>query len=92
MPPSVKPPSFERKSPAPSVSVTAAVMRLRAREKSTWFCTQMRPPVAAIRPNTTIDSAAQHRRRESVMISAPNLGEKPSTIAISAATTNSSVE
>ena len=38
------------------VSVAATVTRLRAFAKSTPFCTQMRAPVAVMRPKTTIAS------------------------------------
>ena len=51
-----KPPIFSEKSPAPSTSVTAATIRLRLSEKSTLLTTQIRAPVTAISPNTTIDT------------------------------------
>jgi hypothetical protein len=79
------------KSPAPSTSVTAATIRLRLSLKSTRFSTQMRAPAMAIRPNTTIETPAS-TGPGMVWISAPNLGEKPSRIAISAATTKMIVE
>ena len=91
IPPSVKPASFSVKSPAPSTSVTAATIRLRLSAKSTRLSTQMRAPAAAIRPNTTIDTPPS-TAAGIAWISAPNLGEKPSRIAISAATTNTSVD
>ncbi|GFN29276.1 hypothetical protein ADE_49740 [Achromobacter denitrificans] len=91
MPPSVNEPSLTVKSPAPSTSVTAATIRLRLSLKSTWFTTQMRAPAMAIRPNTTTDIPPS-TGPGMVWISAPNLGEKPRTMAIRAATTNTSVE
>ena len=47
MPPRVKSPTVMLRLPAPIVSATAAVMRLRLRVKSTRFSTQIRAPVAA---------------------------------------------
>ena len=91
MPSSVKPATVSLKLPAPSTSATATVMRLRALEKSTRFSTQMRPAVAAISPNTTIESPPS-TGPGMVRISAPNFGEKPSRIAMIAAAMNSAVE
>ncbi|CFO34489.1 Uncharacterised protein [Bordetella pertussis] len=86
-----KSPSLTLKSPAPSTRVTAATIRLRLSLKSTWLTTQMRAPAMAIRPNTTTDMPPS-TGPGMVWISAPNLGENPSTSAITAATTNTSVE
>ena len=91
MPPRVKPPIGSARLPAPIVTAAPTVTRLRGFEKSTWFCTQMRPAVAAIRPKTTTDSPPS-TGAGMVRISAPNLGEKPSAIATSAATTKTTVE
>src|SRR5690606_30452811 len=77
IPPRVKPPKFSAMSPAPMVSATPTVIRLRAFGKSTLFSTQMRPAVAEIRPNTTC-ARPPSTGPGMVWISAPNLGEKPS--------------
>ncbi|MGF6791744.1 hypothetical protein OKW27_006081 [Paraburkholderia sp. 35.1] len=71
--------------------MTAATIRLRLSEKSTLLTTQMRAPVTAISPNTTIDTPPS-TGPGIVWITAPNFGEKPSTRAINAAITNTSVE
>jgi hypothetical protein len=91
MPPSAKPPNLSVKSPVPSTSVIAATIRLRFCEKSTLLSTQILAPAAAISPNTTIDTPPI-TGSGMAWITAPNLGEKPSTLAISAATTNTAVE
>ncbi|MNL43932.1 hypothetical protein D3C87_1664710 [compost metagenome] len=87
----MKSPILMVKSPAPITNVTAATIRLRLSLKSTWFTTQMRAPAIAIKPNTTTDMPPR-TGPGIVWISAPNLGEKPSTMAINAATTKTSVE
>ena len=51
----VKSPNLRVRSPAPAVSAAATVIRFRGLEKSTLFSTQMRPAIAAIKPNSTID-------------------------------------
>src|SRR5215203_4812929 len=86
-----EPPSVSLKLPAPSTRATATVMRLRGSEKSTRFSTQIRPAVAAMRPNTTIERPPS-TGTGMVWISAPNFGEKPRRIAIRAAATKSRVE
>ncbi|MNT57756.1 hypothetical protein D3C72_1951540 [compost metagenome] len=87
----MKSPILMVKSPAPITKVTAATIRLRLSLKSTWLTTQIRAPAMAIKPNTTTDMPPS-TGPGIVWISAPNLGEKPNTMAISAATTKTSVE
>src|SRR5258706_12694234 len=70
MPPREKPAMLMVKLPAPMVRATAAVTKLRLLEKSTLFCTQMRPPVAAIRPKRTMVSPPS-TPRGMVWINAP---------------------
>ena len=91
IPPNVKPPSVRAKSPAPSTKVTATIIKLPFWLKSTLFCTQIRAPATAISPNTTID-APPITAAGIVWISAPNFGEKPNSMAMTAAATNTSVE
>ncbi len=55
------------------------------------FCTQIRAPATAIKPKTTIE-APPITGPGMVWINAPNFGEKPNSMAISAAATNTSVE
>src|SRR5580700_8051417 len=55
IPPIVKAPNLSVRSPAPAVSAVATVIRIRGLEKSTLFSTQIRPAMAAIKPNSTID-------------------------------------
>ncbi len=55
IPPIVKAPNLSVRSPAPAVSAAATVIRFRGSEKSTLFSTQIRPAMAAIKPNSTID-------------------------------------
>ena len=69
----------------------AATSRLRLSEKSTLLSTQILAPATAIRPNTTMDTPPI-TASGMAWISAPNLGEKPSTMAIRPATTNTAVE
>src|ERR1035437_5471831 len=84
MPPSEKSPEVSVRSPAPIVSAAATVTRLRVTPKSTLFWTQMRAPVAAMRPNRTI---ARPPRTQDGMVctSSLNLGHRPSRIATTAA-------
>ena len=91
MPPSWKLPKCRLKSPAPRISVTAATMRLPFWLKSTWWSTQKRAPATVIRPNTTMDTPPS-TAGGMVEMAAPNLGEKPSRMAASAAITKISVE
>ena len=91
MPPSAKPPNLSVKSPVPSTSVMAATIRLRFCEKSTRLSTQILAPATAIRPNTTMETPPI-TGSGMAWITAPNLGEKPSTMAMAAATTNTAVE
>ncbi|MOA49885.1 hypothetical protein D3C78_1728260 [compost metagenome] len=91
IPPMVKLPIVSAKSPAPSTSVTATIIRLPLSPRSTLFCTQMRAPATAIRPNTTTE-APPKTGPGMVWIRAPNFGENPSTIATNAAATNTNVE
>jgi hypothetical protein len=91
IPPSAKLPIFTVRSPAPAVSATATVIRLRASEKSTRFSTQMRPAVAAMRPKTT-SASPPITGPGKVKIKAPNFGEKPSRSATQPATTKTRVE
>ena len=91
MPPSAKPPKRSVKSPVPSTSVTAAMIRLALLLKSTLLSTQIFAPAIAMRPNTTM-LTPPITASGMVWISAPNFGLKPSTMAISAATTNIAVE
>src|SRR5215471_16793566 len=86
IPPRVKPANFRLRSPAPATKLDPTVIRLTVLLKSTLFSTQMRPAVAAINPNTTIDKPPI-TGVGIVKINAPNFGEKPSKIANSAATT-----
>lgn len=91
IPPISKSPIFTVKLPAPMVSAAATVRRLRLWLKSTLFSPQIRAPVTAIRPNRTI--ARPPRTAHGIVpIRAPNFGEKPSTIATTAAITKTSVE
>jgi hypothetical protein len=75
----------------PSTSVMAATTRLRLSEKSTLLSTQILAPATAMRPKTTMDTPPI-TASGMAWISAPNLGLKPSRMAISAATTNIAVE
>ena len=78
-------------SPVPKISVMAATNRFLLLEKSTLLSTQIFAPATAIRPNTTM-LAPPITGSGIAWISAPNLGLKPSTTAISAATRNTAVE
>jgi Glycerophosphoryl diester phosphodiesterase family len=81
----------ETERPDFAVDRVAGVIRFRGLEKSTLFSTQIRPAMAAIRPNSTIDKppiTGSGIER----IRAPNFGEKPSRIETTAATTDSRVE
>ena len=91
IPPIVKVPNLSVRSPAPAVSATATVIRFLGFEKSTLFYTQMRPAMAAINPNSTIDKPPMTGPGIETM-SAPNFGTKPSRIDTMAATANSGVE
>src|SRR5690606_14967657 len=84
-------PNFRAHSPVPRIRLTAAKIRLFVSEKSTRLSTQMRAPATAMRPNTTIDTPPI-TGSGMAWISAPNLGEKPSRMAITAAYTNTAVE
>jgi hypothetical protein len=75
----------------PSTSVIAATIRLVGWPKSTLLSTQILAPAMAISPKTTIETPPI-TASGMAWISAPNLGLKPSTTAISAATTNIAVE
>src|SRR6516164_3347552 len=55
IPPIAKAPNLSVRSPAPAVSATATVIRFLGVEKSTLFSTEIRPAIAAIKPNSTID-------------------------------------
>jgi hypothetical protein len=79
------------KSPVPSTSVMAATIRFLFCEKSTRLSTQILAPATAIRPNTTIDTPPM-TGSGIAWITAPNLGEKPRTTAISAANRKTAVE
>ena len=79
------------KSPVPMISVIAATIRFLFCEKSTLLSTQILAPATAIRPNTTM-LTPPITGSGMAWISAPNLGLKPSTSAITAATTNTAVE
>jgi hypothetical protein len=79
------------KLPAPRTSATATVIRLRGREKSTRFSTQIRPAAAAIRPKTTIDRPPS-TGPGIVEMKAPNFGDRPRITAIAAATRKIRVE
>jgi len=74
-PPIVKAPNLSVRSPAPAVSTAATVIRFRGLEKSTLFSTQIRPAMAAIRPNSTIDKPPMTGPGIE-RIRAPNFGEK----------------
>ena len=79
------------KSPVPSTSVIAATIRLPVSLKSTLLRTQMLAPETAIRPNTTM-LTPPITGSGMAWITAPNLGLKPSSRAITAAATNTAVE
>src|SRR5690606_13578503 len=84
MPPRANSPNFRVNSPVPRIRVMAATIRFFVSEKSTRLSTQMRAPATAMRPNTTIDTPPI-TGSGMAWISAPNLGEKPSRMAITAA-------
>ena len=84
MPPKAKPPMVTVKSPAPRISATPTVNRLRGSEKSTRLSTQMRAMALAIRPNTDTASPASTGAGMVCRI-APNLGDRPRMIAATAA-------
>src|SRR5215831_12831068 len=86
IPPIVKAPNLRVRSPGPAVSATAIVIRFRGSEKSTLFSPQIRPAIAAIKPNSTIDKPPMTGPGIE-RIRAPNFGEKPSKIETIAATT-----
>ena len=69
----------------------AATIRFLFCEKSTLLSTQILAPATAIRPNTTMDTPPI-TGSGMVWISAPNLGEKPSTSANTPASKNTAVE
>ena len=75
----------------PSTSVMAAVSRLAGSVKSTLLSTQILAPAMVMRPNTTMLTPPITGSGMAWM-KAPNLGLKPSTSAISAATMNTAVE
>ena len=91
MPPKEKSPQLIVRLPAPMVSAAAAVIRFLFSEKSTWFSTQMRPPVAAIRPKRTI-ARPPSTGVGMVWMRAPNLGQKPMARATNAAITKTRLE
>ena len=91
MPPSAKSPNLSVKSPVPSTRVMAATSRFLLSEKSTRLSTQILAPATAIRPNTTI-LTPPITGSGIAWTTAPNFGEKPSTMAIMAATTKIAVE
>src|SRR5450759_3251542 len=91
MPPSEKSPEVSVKSPAPIVRAAATVTKLRVTPKSTLFWTQMRAPVAAMRPNSTI-ARPPRTQVGMVWMSSLNLGHKPSRIATPAAMTKTRLE
>jgi len=91
MPPIEKSPWVMARLPAPSVRATAAVMKFLLSVKSTLFSTQMRAPVVAIRPNRDYCHAAQDGLRDR-QDEGPNIGEKPSRIATTAAITKTRLE
>ena len=91
MPPRAKSPNFSVNSPVPRISVMAATTRFLVSEKFTRLSTQMRAPATAIRPKTTIETPPI-TGSGMAWISAPNLGEKPSSSASRAATRNTAVE
>ncbi|RUP17936.1 hypothetical protein BC936DRAFT_139403 [Jimgerdemannia flammicorona] len=77
--------------PAPRSIEMPAVRRLRGSEKSTLFSTQMRAPVTAINPNSTIERPPK-TPVGIVWITAPNLGMKPKMMATRAAIMKTRVE
>src|SRR5215831_4941666 len=79
IPPIVKAPNLRVRSPAAAVSAEPAVIKFLGLEKSTLFSTQIRPAMAAINPNSTIDKPPMTGPGIDWM-SAPNFGEKPSRI------------
>ncbi|MNT33668.1 hypothetical protein D3C72_1696070 [compost metagenome] len=79
------------KSPVPMIKVMAATIRFWFCEKSTRLSTQILAPATAIRPNTTIDTPPMMGNGMAWM-SAPNLGEKPSSRAMTPATMKTAVE
>ncbi|EWS62865.1 hypothetical protein Y695_03903 [Hydrogenophaga sp. T4] len=75
----------------PSTRVIAATSRFLLFEKSTLLSTQIFAPATAIRPNTTMDTPPI-TASGIAWISAPNLGLKPSRIAMQPATKKMAVE
>ena len=90
MPPSAKSPNFSVKSPVPRMSVMAATMRF-------LFCEihlVVHPDLGAGHGDQAEhhDGHTAHHRQRMVWITRAELGRKPSSTAISAATRNTAVE
>ena len=73
------------------MSVTAATKRLTAFVKSTRLSTQIRAPVTAISPKRTVATPPSTPCGIEEM-SAPNFGDSPKTMAITAAMRKMTVE